>query len=149
MMADLRIAVTVARAIADFDKWLVLIGPAGQNLLTAGERAGIRVAGEAWIDRMYDGNGQLLPHTHSRAVMKNPNDILRQAASLVRNGTVQTSDGSKVTVDYQTIHLHSRMPNAKQIAEQLREMIVNARSLTSEPFTLDADDHGRTLAYSE
>lgn len=149
MSGDLRIAVTVARAIADFDKWLVLIGPAGPNLLNAGERAGIRVAGEAWIDRMYDANGHLLPHTHSRAVMKNPNDILRQAASLIRNGTAQASDGSKVQVDYQTIHLHPRMPQAKLIAEQVREMIPYARGLTAEPFTLDAEDAVRTLAYME
>lgn len=149
MSADLRIAVTVARAIADFDKWLVLIGPAGQTLLTAGERAGIRVAGEAWVDRMYDANGQLLPHTHSRAVMKNPNDILRQAASLIRNGTVQSNDGTKVQVDFQTIHLHPRMPQAKLIAEQVREMLPNARALTAEPFTIDEEDPGRSLAYTE
>lgn len=149
MSGDLRIAVTVARAIADFDKWLVLIGPAGPNLLTAGERAGIRVAGEAWIDRMYDANGHLLPHTHSRAVMKNPNDILRQAASLIKNSTVQSNDGSKVTVDFQTIHLHANMPQAKLIAEQVREMLPHARSLTSEPFTLDEEEPGRSLAYME
>lgn len=149
MSGDIRVAVTVARAIAEFDKWLVLIGPAGPTLLTAGERAGIRVAGEAWIDRMYDAQGHLLPHTHSRAVMKNPNDILRQAQTLVRNSTVTANDGTKVTIDYQTIHLHAGIPQAKYIAEQLREMIPHARSLTSEPFTLDEEDHGRTLAYTE
>jgi UPF0271 protein len=149
MSGDLRIAVTVARAIADFDKWLVLVGPAGPNLLNAGERAGIRVAGEAWIDRMYDGNGHLLPHTHSRAVMKNPNEILRQASSLIKNSTVQTSDGSKVTIDFQTIHLHARMPQAKLIAEQVRELVPNARALTAEPFTLDEEDPARSLAYME
>ena len=149
MSGDLRIAVTVARAIADFDKWLVLVGPAGPNLLTAGERAGIRVAGEAWIDRMYDANGQLLPHTHSRAVMKNPSDILRQASSLIKSGTAQANDGSRVTVDFQTIHLHANMPQAKLIAEQVREMLPNARSLTAEPFTLDEEEPGRSLAYME
>lgn len=149
MSSDLRIALTVARAIAEFDKWLVLVGPAGQTLLSAGERSGIRVAGEAWIDRMYDANGQLLPHTHSRAVMKNPADILKQAASLVRNGTVQASDGSMVKVDYQTIHLHPRMPQAKVVAEQVRMMIPQARALTSEPFSIDEEDTGRALAYNE
>src|SRR5579883_42364 len=100
--SDLRIAITVARAIAEFDKWLVLIGPAGPNLLSAGERAGIRVAGEAWIDRLYDSNGHLLPHTHSKAVLKSAPEVLKQAAGLIRYGTVQANDGSTVKIDFQT-----------------------------------------------
>lgn len=149
LSADLRVALTVSRAIAEFDKWLVLVGPAGPNLLTAGERAGIRVAGEAWLDRMYDPQGQLLPHTHSRAAIKNPNDILKQASSLVRNGTVQSSDGTMVKIDFQTIHFHAGMPSAKTVAEQVRMMIPNARPLTAEPFTVDEESDGRLLAYSE
>jgi UPF0271 protein len=147
--SDLRIAVTVARAIAEFDKWLVLIGPACPNLLAAGERAGIRVAGEAWVDRMYDQQGHLLPHTHSRAVMKNPQEIIRQAASLVRNSTVQAHDGSIVKIDFQTLHLHAGMPQARLVAEQVRELIPHARALTSEPFSVDEEDQARALAYSE
>jgi UPF0271 protein len=147
--SDLRIALTVARAIAEFDKWLVLVGPAGQNLLNAGERAGVRVAGEAWIDRMYDASGQLLPHTHSRAVMKNPTDILKQASSLIRNSSVIASDGTVVRVDFQTIHLHPRIPQAKVIAEQVRMMVPRARALTAEPFSIDEEEYERSLAYFE
>jgi UPF0271 protein len=149
MSGDLRIAITVARAIAEFDKWLVLVGPAGPNLLTAGERAGIRVAGEAWIDRTYDANGHLLPHTHSRAVIKSPQEILRQASNLIRNGTVQCNDGTTIKVDFQTIHLHPKMPQAKTVAEQVRMMIPNARALTSEPFSIDEEDSDRTIAYTD
>ncbi len=149
LAGDLRIAMTVARAIAEFDKWLILVGPAGPNLLTAGERSGIRVAGEAWIDRTYDPTGHLLPHTHSRATLKNPAEILRQANSLIRYGTVQSSDGTTVKIDFQTIHLHARMPQAKVVAEQLRLMIPHACSLTAEPFTIDEEDDSYSLAYSE
>lgn len=150
MWSDLRVAVTVARAIAEFDKWLVLIGPAGPNLLNAGDRAGIRVAGEAWIDRIYDSNGHLLPHTHSRSTIRNPQDILKQATSLIRNGTVHSSDGSTVKVDFQTIHLHPRIPQAKYVAEQVRLIMPHACSLTSEPFAVDdEDDPYSSIAFSE
>lgn len=148
MSHDDRVAVTVAKAIAEFDKWLVLIGPAGPRLLQAGERAGIRVAGEVWVDRAYDANGNLLPHTHNRAIMRDPRDILRQANSLIKHGTVQSSDGTHVKIDFQTIHLHARMPEAGDIAEQIRMMIPDARSLTSEPFSVDEHEHAG-LAYSE
>ncbi len=149
MMSDLRISLIVARAIAEFDKWLVLIGPAGPTLLSAGERAGIRVAGEAWIDRMYDSNGHLLPHTHSRAQIKNPTEILKQASMLVHHGCVQSSEGATVKIDFQTLHVHAKIPQAKLVCEQLRSIIPNACSLTSEPYAIDNEIEHMYLAYSE
>lgn len=149
MASDLRVALIVARAIAEFDKWLVLVGPAGPTLLQAGERAGVRVAAEAWIDRAYDATGHLLPHTHTRAQLRNPGEILRQAASLIQNGTVTATDGTVVPLDFQTIHVHAKMPQAKQVCEQLRAMIPYACSLTCEPFGIDNEPDESLLAYSE
>jgi UPF0271 protein len=148
MFHDVRVATTVARACYEFDRWLVLIGPAGPNLLAAGEKAGVRVAGEAWVDRVYDNNGNLLPHTHNRAILKDPRDILNQAASLINYGTVTASDGSTVKIDFQTIHLHARVSQAKYVAEQIRMMIPEARPLTSEPFAVDEHEHA-ALVYGE
>jgi len=150
MSHDVRIATIVAKALAEYDRWLVLLGPAGNILLQAGERAGIRVAGEAWIDRGYDAQGNLLPHTHSRAVLKSPQDVLRQANLLVRNSEVMAVDGTRVRLEFETIHLHSRIVQAKVIAEELRQLIPNACSLTSEPFTVDVEENEDfpVLAYS-
>lgn len=150
MSHDIRIATIVAKAIAEYDRWLVLLGPAGATLLQCGERAGIRVAGEAWLDRAYDGNGHLLPHTHSRAVLKTPQEVLRQATNLIRYGEVTAADGTRVQLEFETIHLHSRIVQAKFIAEELRRLIPNACSLTSEPFTVDTleDSEFPSLAYS-
>lgn len=144
---DPRTAAVVAKAVSEYDRWLVLIGPAGSSLQTAGERAGIRVAGEAWIDRAYDSNGHLLPHSHSRAVIKNPNEILNQAASLIRHGTVTAIDGTKVQLDFETLHMHAGMAQARQVAEQVRNMIPHAAALTAEPFTLDGRNEANELAF--
>jgi UPF0271 protein len=135
MSNDLRIATVVAKAIAEFDRWLVLIGATGQALYAAGEKAGIRVAGEAWLDRVYDSSGSLLPHSHSRAILKSPQDILNQAHSLITKKEVVSADGGRVKIDFQTLHLHAGMPNAKGIAESVRNMVPGACALTSEPFT--------------
>jgi UPF0271 protein len=144
---DVRTGAIVAKAIAEFDKWLVLIGPAGPNLLAVGERAGIRVAGEAWVDRVYDPTGSLLPHSHTRAVIKSPHEILNQATRLIRYSEVIAVDGTRVKIDFQTIHLHANIVQAKQVAEEIRFMVPHACSLTSEPYTLDQQEE-RALAYS-
>jgi UPF0271 protein len=147
MFHDARTASTVARAIAEYDRWLVLIGPAGPNLLAAGDRAGIRVAGEAWVDRAYDSQGNLLPHSHSRAIIKNPQEILHQASSLIRYGEVTAVDGARVKLEFDTIHLHAHVAQAKYVAEQIRLMVPNACALTSEPYTVERVEES-DFAYS-
>jgi UPF0271 protein len=136
MASDLRIATVVSKAISEYDRWLVLIGPAGHNLLAAGERAGIRVAGEAWIDRCYDPNGTILPHNHSRAVIKTPHEVINQAQNLIGRGEVVSIDGSRIKIDFQTLHFHSGMVNPVAVADAVRQLIPNACALTSEPFSI-------------
>lgn len=136
MSNDVRVATVVARAIAEFDRWLVLIGAVGTALFAAGDKAGIRVAGEAWLDRTYDHHGNLLPHSHSRAVLRFEDEILNQAASLINRGEVVAADGSRVKLDFQTLHVHAGMPNAKNLVESVRNMLPTACSLTAEPYAL-------------
>ena len=148
MSHDVRVATIVAKAIAEFDPWLVLIGPASNSLLAAGERAGVRVAPEAWVDRVYDGDGNLLPHTHSRAILKSPHEILRQASNLIFKNQVHAVDGTVVRIDFQTIHLHAGVPDCHHIAEELRRMLPHACALTSEPFSVEQEDVEPELAYT-
>ncbi|MBX3072386.1 LamB/YcsF family protein [Candidatus Obscuribacterales bacterium] len=148
MSHDVRVATIVAKAIAEFDPWLVVIGPASNPLLQSGERAGIRVAPEAWVDRVYDADGNLLPHTHSRAILKNPNEILKQAANLIYKNQVVAVDGTIVHLDFQTIHLHANVPESHYIAEEIRRMVPNACALTSEPFSVEQEDGDPELAFS-
>lgn len=144
MSQDVRIASIVAKAIHEIDPWLVLIGPATSSILTAGERAGIRVAMEAWVDRTYDARGNLLPHTHSRAIIKNPNEIVKQARNLIFKRQVVANDGTIVKMDFQTIHLHAGMTDAENVAEQVRRLVPNACSLTSEPYSVEQDSRVST-----
>lgn len=145
---DVRIATIVAKAIYEFDPWLILIGPATNSVLNAGQRAGIRVALEAWVDRTYDARGNLLPHTHSRAIIKNPTEIIKQAKNLIFKRQVISNDGSIVKLDFQTLHLHAGMAEAEFIAEAVRSLVPYACSLTSEPFTVDEDARASEIAFS-
>lgn len=148
MSQDVRIATIVAKAIYEIDPWLVLIGPATSSVLTAGERAGVRVALEAWVDRTYDSRGNLLPHTHSRAIIKNPNEIVKQAKNLIYKKQVYANDGSVVKMDFQTLHLHAGMAEAEYVAEQIRGLIPYACSLTAEPFSVEQESRDKEIAYS-
>jgi UPF0271 protein len=115
--------------------------------MQAGEKAGIRVAGEVWVDRTYDATGSLLPSSHSRAIIKNPQEILNQASQLIRYGEVIAVDGTRVRMEFDTIHLHAQVAQAKYVAEQIRLMLPRACSLIAEPF-LVGQQEDNDLAYS-
>jgi UPF0271 protein len=144
---DLRTATIVTKAVAEFDSWLIFIGPAGKNLQAAGEKAGLKVAGEAWVDRTYDANGHLLPHNHSKAKIKSAHDVIVQAQHLINHGEVISADGSGVPLEFQTIHLHIGLPNAISTAQSVRNLIPVARCLRSEPYSIDQPEEDR-LAYN-
>jgi UPF0271 protein len=146
MFNDLRVATIVTKALVEFDPWLILIGPACSTLYTAAERAGLKVAGEAWVDRVYDPNGHLLPHNHTKAKIRNQHDILAQAENLINSGEVIASDGSIVKLDFQTIHLHSGLPNAVATAQAIRSMVPKISRLRSEPFGVGPQEESQ-LAY--
>ena len=50
-------------------------------------------------------------------------------------------------IEYETIHVHSQMPQARAIAEQVRGMIPHACALTSEAFPVDTEE-ASDLAFS-
>src|SRR5687768_11354680 len=53
------LADAIARAVAAFDRSLILLGLPGSALLRAGERAGLTVAAEVFADRAYEPDGSL------------------------------------------------------------------------------------------
>ncbi len=140
MLNDLRITTAIAKAVAEFDKWLILIGPSSENLVTAGQRADIRVAGEVIIDRVYDANLVLLPESHPKARLKTAAEIISQANHLINKGEIRVVDGHYLPINYQTIHLSSQLPDAVNIANELAKLIPEPVSLNSEPFEIDVYD---------
>ena len=59
------LADAIANGTAAFDRSLILFGLSGSELLSAGERAGLRVAAEVFADRAYESDGTLVPRTRA------------------------------------------------------------------------------------
>lgn len=114
------VAEAIARAVAGFDRGLILVGLAGSQLVAAGEAAGLRVAREAFADRGYSADGTLLPRGTPGALIHEPADNLAQALGIIVDGQVSAPDGAAVPVAADTICLHGDTPGAAARAAQLR-----------------------------
>lgn len=123
---DEGLADAVARSIRAVDPGLILVAPPGSALAAAGERAGLRVAREAFVDRGYAADGTLIPRGHPGAVIDDPRQAARQALALASEGRVRSVGGVDVSVPADTLCLHGDHPRALEIALAVREALAAA-----------------------
>lgn len=113
---DRSVAEAVAQAVAAFDPKLMLVGLSGSHLVAAGQAAGLVVLNEAFADRRYQGNGQLVSRETEGALITDPDVAAQQARALAQGAPVFTLDGLPLRIRAETLCLHSDMPNALNIA---------------------------------
>ena len=130
---DRALADAIARATAAFDRSLILFGLPGSELLRAGERAGLRVASEAFADRAYEPDGTLVSRKRPGSVIHDAGAVVARAVAMVTAGCVTAVDGSQLALQADTLCVHGDTPDSAALARQVREGLraagVNVRSL--------------------
>ncbi len=117
---DEALAWAIARAVASIDASLVLFGLSGSCLITAGRRAGLRVASEAFPDRGYRSDGSLAPRDLPGAVITDVDQVVSRAIGMTQRQSVAALDGGQVTVAVDTLCVHGDTPGAATLARELR-----------------------------
>jgi len=118
--SDAPMAEAVAAAVRAFDANLILVGPAGSQLVRAGEAAGLAVAREGFADRRYEPDGTLTPRSRPDALIGNPAEAVAQVLSMVERGEVTARDGTVIAMPVDTLCLHGDGPDAAAFARRLR-----------------------------
>jgi len=128
-----RQAADVVAAIRAVDPALTLVALAGSPLVAEARAAGLQVVAEAFADRAYAPDGQLVPRSRPGAVIHDADAVARRMLMLVREGMVETANGTRVPVDAQTICVHGDNPAAVAIAAALRSAL-EAEGVAIRPF---------------
>jgi UPF0271 protein len=123
---DERLAGAIARAVAAFDRSLVLLGLPGSRLLDAGVRAGLRVVAEGFADRAYEPDGSLVSRRQSGSVIHDAPTVVARAVRMARERKVVASDGSIIDLPVDTLCLHGDTPGAADLARQVRQALEEA-----------------------
>jgi UPF0271 protein len=130
---DPRQADALARAVADYDPELPLLGLAGSAVQRAAEEQGVEFVAEAFADRGYRADGRLVPRGEPGAVLHDPEAVATRSVEMVRSGTVQAVDGSTVSVRARSLCLHGDTPGAVDLARRVRAEL-EAAGVTVAPF---------------
>ena len=123
---DRALADAIARAVAAFDRSLILFGLPGSELLRAGEAAGLAVAAEVFADRAYDPDGSLTARSKPGSVIHDTQKVVERAIKMVRDQKVIAVDGSTIALRSDTICLHGDTPGAADHARAVRAGLEHA-----------------------
>ena len=132
---DAALARAIARAVAAFDRSLIMFGLPHSPLLLEGKAAGLRVAAEIFADRTYEADGSLTSRRVAGSVIHDPAVVVRRAIAMVTSRTVTTTDGRVIALEADTLCLHGDTPGAAELAKQVRKGLeaagVSVQSLTA------------------
>ncbi len=117
---DRSLADAIARAVAAFDRTLVLFGLPNSDLARAGQAAGLRVALEGFADRAYEPDGSLTPRSRTGAIIHDLETVVQRAVRMAIDGVVIATDGSELAMRVDTMCTHGDTPGAKALTRALR-----------------------------
>lgn len=118
------IAQSIAAAVSEADRRLVVVAPAGSAMARAAAAAGLRLAREGFIDRAYEPDGTLRSRRLPGALITDPAAAAAQALSFLRDGGVRAHDGSFVPIGADTLCVHGDTPGAVAILRAVRAALV-------------------------
>jgi UPF0271 protein len=134
---DKRQAKDVIDAILAVDPSLVLMALAGSQLVEQARAAGLTVVAEAFADRAYTPEGNLVSRREKGSVLHDPDLIAERMVRMVKEGVVEAIDGTLTKVDAQSICVHGDSEGAVAMAKRLREKFEQS-GLTIRSFTAAA-----------
>jgi UPF0271 protein len=114
----------VAEAVHAVDPDLPVLGLSGSVFFAEAQRLGLRTVPEAFADRSYRPDGQLVSRRERNAVLHDAAEIAERVASMVEAGRVVAVDGSTIPIQVESVCVHGDSPGAVQIATAVRKRLL-------------------------
>lgn len=120
------VARAIASAMADLDPNLIyvaLAGSKGKMMARMGMEAGLKIAYEAFPDRAYSPDGNLLSRRQPGAVIESPAEVAERGVLIAKEHKLCAVDGTVIDMEAQTLCIHGETPHALEMARTLRSFL--------------------------
>ncbi|KGJ02095.1 UPF0271 protein [Paracoccus halophilus] len=122
--ADASQGASVIEAILAIDRRLALMGLAGSAILDQARRAGLDTIAEAFADRAYRPDGQLVSRRERGAVLHDPEQVAARMLRLAMTGEIEALDGTMLRLEADSICVHGDSPGAVEMAARTRQVLL-------------------------
>jgi len=121
-----KVARAVAEAIVSVDPnllYIALAGPQGEMMRRIGEEVGLKTVYEAFPDRAYTPEGNLVSRRQPSAVIKDPQKVAQRALRMASEGVVIAVNGASVPIEAHTLCVHGDMQSAADLVKSIRQTL--------------------------
>ncbi len=126
-------AAALVEAVRSYDPGLAVLGVPRSVFADLAREAGLTVHEEAFPDRAYTSDGELVPRRQAGAVVTDPEAVAARAVRMVTERAVEAQDGSTVVVQPASLCVHGDTPGAVPIVARVRSALAEA-GVALQPF---------------
>jgi UPF0271 protein len=116
-------AAAIVAAVLAIDATLPVLALPGSKLEEHARAAGVPTIAEAYPDRAYEADGQLVNRSHPGAVLHDVDLITERAVQLAIGGRVLAQDGTEILIRAQSLCLHGDNPASVQAARSVADAL--------------------------
>ena len=103
--------------------YVALAGAKGELMRRIGQEVGLKVVYEAFPDRAYTTEGNLVPRNQSGAVIKDPEVVSKRALKMAKEGKVVAVDGTIIPMEVETLCVHGDTSTAVDLVKSIRAIL--------------------------
>jgi UPF0271 protein len=116
-------AMAIGRAIKTVDPSLYYLALSNSEMEKAAQTLDLPLAREAFIDRMYDDEGNLQSRTVQGSVIKDPQVAAERAVRMVQDGAIVSVNGKQMPTRFDSLCIHGDEPTAIAVASAARQAL--------------------------
>lgn len=116
----------IANAIKAVDDQIIYLALSNTEMERAGRDVGVPTAGEAFIDRQYEPDGNLRSRKHADAMIRDPDVAAKRTVEMVKSGVILAHDGTEIPTKFQSLCVHGDEPTAIAVARAVRDALEEA-----------------------
>lgn len=121
--ADATLARSVIGAISAVGGDVAIVCGRSSAIYREATRRGMRAIAEGFADRRYQSDGALVSRSRSDSLLLDPAEAAAQALEIVNHERVIADDGTVVTLDAETLCIHSDMIDSPKRLRAIRDAL--------------------------
>ncbi|MBN8047921.1 LamB/YcsF family protein [Paraclostridium bifermentans] len=121
---DYEISLSIAQAVYEVDKNIILLGLANSSIIDAGKDVGLRVANEVFADRAYNSDGTLVSRSIEGSIIHDPNIAIKRVIKMVKENKVEDINGKDIDIKADSICVHGDNPKAIEFVKSIRAELI-------------------------
>jgi UPF0271 protein len=116
----------IAEAIISYNPdlfYVAFAGVKGELMTKVAKEMRLKVVYEAFPDRAYTPEGDLVSRSQTGAVIKDPQEVAKRALLMAKEHKVIAIDGTSIEIEAQTLCVHGDTPTAVDLVKTIREVL--------------------------